>query len=108
MRANISWSRLGRRQRRHRRITNHDLSESSSGDLRDSGDRRAKLAWKTTSSGLMSGSAASIELIVNACSIQQGRSALMRDDRATIRIDAATRPAEAVFCLPLSREFERV
>src|SRR5437762_13788056 len=32
----------------------------------------------------------------------------MRDDRATIRIDAATRPAEPFFSLTRSREFQRV
>jgi len=32
----------------------------------------------------------------------------MRDDRATIRIDAATTPANVFFRLTLSREFERI
>ena len=36
------------------------------------------------------------------------RSVRVRDDRATIRIDAAMRPAEAFFFLTRSREFQRV
>ena len=53
------------------------------------------------------GSAASIELTSTSLH-EQGRSVLTRDERATIRIDAATRPADVFFRLTLSREFERV
>ena len=55
----------------------------------------------------MMSSAASIQLIVNACSIKQGRFVVTRNGRATIRIDAARQPTEVFFRLTRSREFPR-